>query len=294
VQSTTTHQTQPETLRHSFADLGDVRIAYRQGGTGNEAVILIHGLCSMLYTWRDVFDAIAARHRVIALDLKGYGASDKPRGDYGFDAQAEIVLRLMDKLSIQTATVIGNSMGGAIALRMAARWPERVTRLVLLGPVAYSSHPRSKLAHSLIGSTGWLGGLLALHVLRFLVRLPSFVEHRMRFVFASPDKMTRERIETYTAMMCDRGCQRSIIATLQKWDVRVVERDLHLVRQPALVIWGERDRIVSPHFASLLVRDLPQAQLKWLPCGHVPQEEMPAETSALINDFLARSKPEAE
>ena len=61
-----------------FAQLGDLRIAYREGGTGDETVILIHGLCSMMYTWKDVFEPIAARHRVIALDLKGYGDSDKP------------------------------------------------------------------------------------------------------------------------------------------------------------------------------------------------------------------------
>src|ERR1041384_972346 len=130
----------------------------------------------MIYTWKDVFEPIAARRRVMALDLKGYGDSDKPPGDYGFDAQAEIVRRLMDQLSIQRAALVGNSMGGAIALRVAAGWPERVTRLVLISPVAYSAHRRSKLIRGLLGRSGGPGREIAFRVLRLLVRLPSFME----------------------------------------------------------------------------------------------------------------------
>lgn len=276
------------TAASCFAQLGDLRIAYRKGGTGNKAVILIHGLCSMVYTWKDVFESIAARHRVIALDLKGYGASDKPSGEYGFDAQAEVVLRLMDELSIERAVVVGNSMGGAIALRMAARWPERVTRLVLISPVVYSSHRRSMLVRLVLSWNGRLGREIAFHVLRLLVCLPSFMESRMRRVYGLPCIITPERVTAYDTLIRDPGFQRAIAATLQKWDLRVVERGLHLVHQPALVIWGERDRIVSPFFGDLLVRDLPHAELKLLPCGHAPQEEMPAEVAQLINDFLSR------
>src|SRR5688572_24786254 len=141
----TTDQIPQNTAAPCFARLGDLRIAYRSGGAGNEAVILIHGLCSMIYTWQDVFEPIAAGRRVIALDLMGYGASDKPAGDYAFDAQAEVVFRLMDELSIDRAAVVGNSMGGAIALRMAALRPERVTRIALLCPVVYPAHWRSQM-----------------------------------------------------------------------------------------------------------------------------------------------------
>src|SRR2546421_3383172 len=94
---------------HRFAELDNLRIAYRDSGTGSNPVILIHGLCAMIYTWQEVFEAIAAQHRTVALDLKGFGASDKPEGDYRLETQAEIVIRLLDKLGIERAALVGNS-----------------------------------------------------------------------------------------------------------------------------------------------------------------------------------------
>lgn len=271
-----------------FAQVSDLRIAYREGGAGREVVILIHGLCSAIFTWQGVFETVAARHRAIALDLKGYGASDKPEGDYRLDAQADIVLRLMDELAIERAVLVGNSMGGAIALRVAARWPDRVTRLVLACPAVYSSHLRSMLVRWLLGWNGWLGQVVAFHTLRFLVRSPSFIESRMRAIYGRPETITPERVAAYHSLLNNPACLRAIVATLQAWDLRAVERDLHLVRQPTLIVWGQRDRLIHPHFGEQLVRDLPQAELKFLDCGHAPQEEMPLEFARLVNDFLER------
>jgi len=269
-----------------LADLGDLRLAYREGGVGGEPVILIHGLCSMIYTWQDVFAAIAAQRRTLALDLKGFGASDKPTGDYRLEAQAEMVVRLMDALGIERATLVGNSMGGAVALQLAERCSDRVLRLVLVAPAAYHMHARSRLAHLLIGSTGRLGQALALFVLRLLVRSPSFIERRMRKIYSHPSTITPERVAAYYLVLRNTDCRRAIIATLQAWDLRAIERDLSLVRQPTLIIWGRHDRIIHPSFGERLVRELPNAELKLMPCGHAPQEEMPQEFAQLVNDFL--------
>jgi len=269
-----------------LAALGNLQIAYRDGGQGANPVMLIHGLCSMVYTWQDVFEAIAARHRTVALDLKGFGASDKPEGDYRLEAQAEIVLRLMDELGLERATLVGNSMGGAVALRLAECWPHRVTRLVLVDPAAYQAHTRSQLARLLLGSSGVIGQALGLHALKRLMRSPAFIENRMRFIYGRHSIITPERVAAYHSVLSDEGCQRAIIAMLQAWDLRPIERDLRLVRQPTLVIWGEHDRLIRPRFGQRLVRDLPHAELRIMPCGHAPQEEMPLEFARLVNDFL--------
>jgi pimeloyl-ACP methyl ester carboxylesterase len=113
-----------------LAHLDGLHIAYRdsddagiQAGALAEPAILIHGLGSMIYTWQEVFAELALRRRVIALDLKGYGASDKPAGDdYSLTAQAELVAGLLAELGIKQAALIGNSMGGAVALLLAARY----------------------------------------------------------------------------------------------------------------------------------------------------------------------------
>jgi pimeloyl-ACP methyl ester carboxylesterase len=270
-----------------FIRVGAVRIAYREGGEGGEPVLLIHGLCSMTYTWRDVFAALAARRRVIALDLKGFGASDKLAGDYRLAAQGEIVLRLMDALEINQAALIGNSLGGAVALQLAQRQPERVARLVLLDPVAYQSHARALLARWLLTVSGRAGQALALHLFGLLLRSPAMVENRMRAIYSRHEIITPERIAAYHALLRDPGCQRAIITTLRDWDVRAIERALPLVSQPALILWGAHDRIIPPSFGQRLVRDLPRAQLQLLPCGHAPQEELPEECARLMNDFLS-------
>jgi pimeloyl-ACP methyl ester carboxylesterase len=269
-----------------FAQLSDLRIAYREGGAGSETVILIHGLCSAILTWRDVFEAVEARRRVIALDLKGYGASDKPRGDYRLEEQAEIVRRLMDELLIERAALVGNSMGGAVALRVAARWPERVTQLVLADPAVYSAHLRSILARLLLRWSGRPGRVTAFRTLRFLMRSPSFIESRMRVIYGRTEAITPEKVAAYYSLLKDPACLRAVVETLQAWDLQPVERNLHLVQQPTLIVWGERDRIIHPRFGRRLLQDLPQAQLVSLPCGHAPQEEMPVEFARLVNNFL--------
>jgi pimeloyl-ACP methyl ester carboxylesterase len=128
--------------------------------------------------------------------------------------------------------------------------------------------------------------MLASRVLQWLLRSPAFIESRMRVIYSRPSTITPERVAAYHAMLSDAACQRAVIATLQAWDLRPVERDLSRVRQPTLVIWGTRDRIIRPSFARRLVGDLPQAELRLLPCGHAPQEEMPKEFARLVTDFL--------
>src|SRR5229473_3466955 len=130
-----------------FTSIGGVRIHYQEAGDENAPpIILIHGFISSNLVWNEVFLPLAsAGFRVIAPDLPGYGYSDKPSdGQYTIDAQAHAVLRLMDQLGIEKATIVGASYGGAIAATMALDNPERVERLILVGTVS-SDAPKKKL-----------------------------------------------------------------------------------------------------------------------------------------------------
>ncbi len=269
--------------------VGDVWLAYRESGAGGEAVVLIHGLCSMSYTWQGVFDLISQHCRTIALDLKGFGASDKPAGDYRLDTQVELVLGLMDQLRIERAVLVGNSLGGAVALRLAEGYSERVARMVLVAPAVYPAPVRLVLLRFLLGSSGSFGREVGFYIFKLLTLSPLFLERRMRVIYRLRSTITPERVATYYSMLRDPACQRAIIATLQAWDLNTVVRHLHLVRQPSLIIWGQQDRILRPKFGQQLVRELPNAELKFLPCGHAPQEEMPAEFARLVIDFLRKA-----
>lgn len=107
------------------------RVAYRESGSGS-VVVLVHGLAGSMRTWDAVMPKLAARHTVVALDLPGHGRSEQPAGDYSLGAFASILRDLLDVLGHRTATVVGHSLGGGIALQFAYQFPERCQRLVLV------------------------------------------------------------------------------------------------------------------------------------------------------------------
>ncbi|MFN7948150.1 MAG: alpha/beta fold hydrolase [Blastocatellia bacterium] len=254
--------------------------------TQAEPVILIHGFCSMSYTWHEVIDQLAAR-RVIAVDLKGFGASDKPAdSNYLVDTQAGIVAGLMDELRLDRVALVGNSLGGAVALRMAQRWAQRVTRLVLACPAVWHVDRFPLLARLVVLANQRISERFSARVIGRLTRIPGLIESRMRHAYYRAATVTPERVAAYSAMLNEPDCQRAIAATLKTFDLRPVARHLSSVHQPVLIVQGAHDKIIPPSSSEALARALPHAELKMLPCGHAPQEELPAEFAQLVNVFL--------
>jgi len=114
-----------------FADIDGVRLHYQEKGV-RTPLVLLHGFTSSTYSWKDVFEPLSKSFRVIAVDLKGFGFSGKPDGDYTRRAQAVLVARLLDHLKIEKAWLGGNSMGGEVALNFALQNPQRVSGLILI------------------------------------------------------------------------------------------------------------------------------------------------------------------
>src|SRR5687768_4913194 len=121
----------PHSRFSHFAEIDGVRLHYQESGTGTP-LVLIHGFTSSSYSWKDVFEPLSRRFRVIAVDLKGFGFSGKPDGDYTRRAQGTLVTHLLDYLKIEKAWLCGNSMGGEISLHIALAHPQRVAGLVLI------------------------------------------------------------------------------------------------------------------------------------------------------------------
>lgn len=259
-------------------------------GIGNaDPVVLLHGFCSLSYTWHEVFDEIASGQRTIAVDLKGFGASDKPADEnYLLDTQAEIIAGLLDALGLERISLMGCSLGAAIALRVAQRWPQRVLKLILVSPAAFHHDQFPIWKRLVLAATRNVSTELAAQVIRRLVRTPGLIESRMRHAYYQSGTMTDERVRVYTAMLRDPHCQHAIIATLRQLDLRELEKNLPDVCQPVLILQGAYDKIIPPEFSTRLVRLLPQAELKMMACGHGPQEELPAEFVRQVNEFLAR------
>src|SRR5262245_59421292 len=121
----------PNAAYSRFADIDGVRVHYQEKGEG-EPLVLIHGYTASTFVWKDVFEPLSEQFRVIAVDLKGFGFSGKPDGDYTRRAQGELVVHLLDHLKIDQAILCGSSMGGEIGLNAARYHPQRIAALILV------------------------------------------------------------------------------------------------------------------------------------------------------------------
>jgi len=229
-----------------------------------------------------VIPALAVRHDVIALDLPGFGESDRP-ADLSLDAFPAAVIGLMDRLGIERAALVGNSMGGATAAIVAATAPLRVSRLVLLDAAGFNMEPEARPFMVRL-TTSWAAPVLGL--------LPGkrlFVERSLRQVFHDDALVTEERVSEYLAPAQRPGSfmsMRSLGASLVVRPTRVAEA-LPGITAPTLVIGGNDDRWIPIAHADRFVAGIKDARKLVIPaCGHVPQEEKPAEVARLLLEFL--------
>jgi pimeloyl-ACP methyl ester carboxylesterase len=267
----------------------DVDTFYLEAGSG-PPVVLLHGLgatnASMLPTLVD----LARDHRVLAPDLPGFGDSGKPGGEYGPSFFARWLTAFLDVLGIERAVLVGNSMGGRIAIELALVAPERVERLVLYAPSL--AFKRFREATPLVRLVSAQLGALPLVVPRPIVMAA------LRMMFARPERLHEAWYEAAAdefarVFAIARGRTAFFSAARQIyleeahgtagfWD------RLPALRRPALFLWGDRDQLVPARFARHVTESVPQVRSIVLDdCGHVPQFEHAQQTHRLVREFLA-------
>jgi pimeloyl-ACP methyl ester carboxylesterase len=271
--------------RSRFVHVDGMRIHYQEFGDATcPPVILIHGYTASVYSWHRSAPLIAdAGFRVIAVDLVGFGYSDKPRHfEYTIDAQARTITRFMDRLGIGAATIAGCSYGGAIAAVIALDSPERVDKLVLVDAVindGLRSHPFLRLA-----SVPGIGEI----VTPFVADSRALLRHRSTGTLAPANHhlITDDRIAAILRPLHAADGHHSLLATSRNWHANRITRDAHNITQPTLIVWGEEDTVI-PVRDGYTLRDLiPGSRLMVIKnCGHVPQEEKPPLFSKLVSEF---------
>jgi pimeloyl-ACP methyl ester carboxylesterase len=262
-----------------YEDLSGLRVRYVRRGRG-PTLILLHGLASSIYTWADVIPALAEDHDVVAVDLPGFGGSDIPE-ELSSSVYPATVLALMDRLGISRATLVGNSLGGSVAVVLAARHPERVRRLVLIDAAGFNLDPsRRPLILRLIGFAPVPAALDALPIRRRVVTAA------LRQVFHERSRVTPEKIEEYLAPLARPGATEAIRSLLNQPASFGLPALVREVRVPTLIIWGRNDRWVPVADADRFASAIPAARKVVLEeCGHLPQEERPAEVARLLEEF---------
>lgn len=275
-----------------FTSVGGVRIHYEAYGAGNP-VILIHGLGASAAAWRRLAPFLAeAGYRVLAIDLKGCGLSARPPGDYSRQALATLVLGFMDNVGVRRArAIVGHSMGGAIALEIAAREPERVDLVAVVDGQGVISSPWLLQAAAPMTP---LVGTLASRMTALSPAAPRrfFARLYLKRIFANPDDVTEELVDTYAAT-ADAGYQRAMFAMIQHLgNTADLAREIRTLKQPTILVWGRLDPVCPLPLGEELYRTLPDAEFHVIDdCGHCAPEERPAELAAHLVDFFARRGP---
>jgi len=269
------------------------RVAYRAAGRG-PLLLLVHGMAGSSETWAQVMPALAERFTVLAPDLLGQGDSDKPRGDYSLGAQANTLRDLMDALGHERATLIGQSLGGGVAMQFAYQFPERCERLVLV-------------------DSGGLGREVTFY-LRMLT-LPGF--EPVFPLFCSPWlRDAGERVATWLgragvrstparrevwrsyASLADAASRRAFFRSLREvidfsgQAVSALRRLHRAVQLPTLIVWGAQDPFIPVSHALTAHQAIPGSRLEIFEgVGHYPHCEAPERFVEVLSDFIASRSP---
>jgi pimeloyl-ACP methyl ester carboxylesterase len=276
-----------------FIDIHGVQHAVVDEGEGDEVVLLIHGMAGSAYTWRAVLPQLAKKYRVIAPDLLGHGQSSKPRTDYSLGAFAVGLRDLLDELGVDSATVVGHSLGGGVAMQFLYQHPDYCRRLVLIG------------SGGLGPDVGWILRLLAAPGAEFVMPViapPPVLRagNAVRSWLSTAGLRSPRGAEIWAAYssFADGATRGAFLRTLRSvvdyrgQSVSALNRLNLREGLPVLAIWGEEDNIIPVDHAYSALKARPDCRLEILPgVGHFAQVEAPTEVIELIDEFISTTDP---
>ena len=268
----------------SFMELDGMQVHIRDTGPRSDPtpIVLLHGMSSSLHTFEGWQSTLQDTRRVISMDLPGFGLTGpSPQGDYRIDAYTRFVLRLLDSLGVKQVVLVGNPLGGEIAWQTAVLAPDRVRKLVLIDADGYQP---SVLSMPIAFQVASMRGLRWVSE-RILPK--AMVAASVRSVFGDPDPATQHTIDRYFELNPRAGNRRALFQRMDQAQFGTNATLIRRVQQPTLVMWGERDEMISPEHGTLFCKDIPRCRLVTYPTlGHLPQEEDPEGTVADLVSFL--------
>src|SRR5712691_10964583 len=307
-------------IEHGYADVNGIRLHYAESGSGDDLVILLHGFPEFWYSWRHQLTALGERYHVIAPDMRGYNLSDKPPriADYRIDLLVEDVIGLIDHFGAGKAALVGHDWGAGVAWAVAQKYPERLSKLVIL---------------QVPPAAAWRANITPRQLLRswymFFFQLPSIPEWRIsrknsialervfketvarRGAFSDEDvEIYKEALRRPGALTAAINYYRANVARLMSrgtaakqsrphsGELNGIQRDATRrheiqhrdgrIRVPTLFIFGEQDFAILPATVRGVEKyiDAPYREVRIADSGHWVQNEAAAEVNAALLDFL--------
>jgi len=276
-----------------FIEMHGMRQAVVDEGDGDEVLLLIHGMAGSAQTWRAVLPQLAKRYRVIAPDLLGHGQSSKPRTDYSLGAFAVGLRDLLDELGVESATVVGQSLGGGVAMQFLYQHPDYCRRLVLissggLGPdvglvLRLLAAPGAEFVMPVIAPSPVLraGNAVKSWLSSAGLRSPRGAEIWSAYSSFGDSETRQAFLRTLRSVVDYRG---QAVSALNRLNLRE--------GLPILAIWGEQDNIIPVDHAYAALEARPDCRLEVLPgVGHFAQVEAPDKVIELLDEFISTTEP---
>ena len=268
----------------TFANVDGARVRYVDVGQGSP-VVLVHGFASSLETWSGVIPELAKSHRVIALDLKGFGWTDRPppaeadaASAYSPKAEAHLILGLLNQRGVERAAFVGHSWGSSVTLALAMAAPERVSRIALYDAWVYEDQLPSFFVMS---RADGLGETL------FSLFYKERADERLALAFYDPRFVTEALAEDVERSLERPGTLAAALAAVRGQRYAEVEGRYRTIDKPTLLLWGREDVVTTLPYGERLAKELPQAKLVVYPrCGHFPMIEALHASNAELVRFL--------
>lgn len=274
-----------------FIKVRNINIGYIDQGTSDEVLILIHGLGSNAKGWTKNIPAWSKDFRVIALDLPGYGISDKGYYQYSMSFYAEVITEMMDALNINSASLAGHSMGGQISMVTALKYPDRVDKLILISPAGFEKFDD--------GEAAWMKGVMTPELVEDTPIRNIDINLKANFYDYPEDAafMVTDRIKIRGAKDFKKYCyavSRNVDGMLNEPTTDKLDK----ITQPVLILFGENDGLIpnpylhggkTENIAKIGAEAIPDNKLVIFPhCGHFAQFEKWQETNKEVTDFLRK------
>ena len=253
-----------------------------------KTIVLLHGTSASLHTWQGWTEALSAEYCVVSMDLPGFGLTGpfvNKTTEYTSANYASFVIEVLDKLNLDKVILAGNSLGGKIAWRMAALYPERVSKLILVNAVGYPATPKSIPIGFRLASYPALKPILR----NILPR--NVVKKSILSVYADDSKVDDALVDRYYDLSLRAGNRSALSDRLREFDNVEDQAQIKQLALPTLIMWGAKDDLIPVENAELFHQDIPNSQLQIFDnLGHVPHEEDPVTSVAVVKAFLAQAE----
>ena len=270
----------------SFVRVGGMEVHYRDQGKQIDSIpiVLIHGTGSSLHTYDNWVSELAINHRVVRMDLPGYGLTGPfPNRDYSYNNYVIFLKDFLESIGLKKCILAGSSLGGNIAWRFTIENPDMVTKLILIDAAGYPLKSKSVPLAFTIAQIPVIQNIFTFITPRFVAK--ASVEN----VYKNKTKVDEELVDRYFELTLRKGNRQAFVDRFKVKSDTMSHKKIKLINQRTLILWGEEDELIPSQMAYLFHNDLPNDTLVILKnVGHVPMEESPSESLMPLIEFLRK------